>query len=188
MKKLFLLFLLMFSVTVSSFSQNGVEEKIVVKTSDLTPDQIVKIKTQQKVDELQSKIQTYGKWAGVGGEVGTAVREGLNAVVDVSEKFGNTKVGTFTMYLIAWKVVGVDITRIILGLLFVTIATFFILKALKSLTTRKISIKGAWYQFWVTKEYQIVEPDDFEGIQAMKFLYILLIAGAFGITYAIMFA
>ena len=56
----------------------------------------------------------------------------LNAVVDVSEKFGNTKVGTFTMYLIAWKVVGVDITRIILGLLFVTIATIFILKALKS--------------------------------------------------------
>ena len=187
MKKLFLLFLLMFSVTVSSFSQTK-DEQIVFKTSDLTADQLVKIKTQQKVDELQSKIQTYGKWAGVGGEVGTAVREGLNAVVDVSEKFGNTKVGTFTMYLIAWKVVGVDITRIILGLLFVTIATIFILKALKSLTTRKVSIKGAWYQFWVTKEYQIVEPDDFEGIQAMKFLYVLLIAGAFGITYAIMFA
>ena len=187
MKKLFLLFLLMFSVTVSSFSQTK-DEQIVFKTSDLTADQLVKIKTQQKVDELQSKIQTYGKWAGVGGEVGTAVREGLNAVVDVSEKFGNTKVGTFTMYLIAWKVVGVDITRIILGLLFVTIATIFILKALKSLTTRKVSINGAWYQFWVTKEYQIVEPDDFEGIQAMKFLYVLLIAGAFGITYAIMFA
>ena len=129
MKKLFLLFLLMFSVTVSSFSQTK-DEQIVFKTSDLTADQLVKIKTQQKVDELQSKIQTYGKWAGVGGEVGTAVREGLNAVVDVSEKFGNTKVGTFTMYLIAWKVVGVDITRIILGLLFVTIATIFILKPL----------------------------------------------------------
>lgn len=187
MKKLFLLFLLMFSVTVSSFSQTK-DEQIIVKTSDLTADQLVKIKTQQKVDELQSKIQTYGKWAGVGSEVGTAVREGLNAVVDVSEKFGNTKVGTFTMYLIAWKVVGVDVVRIILGLLFVTIATFFILKALNSLSTRKLSTKGDWYQFWVAKEYQVVEPEDFDGIQGMKFLYVVLIAAAFGLTYAIMFA
>ena len=77
-------------------------EKITVKTSDLTVDQLAKIKAQAEVESLQKKLETYGKWVGVGGEIGNAVKESLNAVVDVSDKFGKTDVGKFTMLMVAW--------------------------------------------------------------------------------------
>ena len=56
----------------------------------LTADQLAKYQSDLRVAELEKKLQTYGNWVGVGGEIGIAVREGLGAVVDVSEKFGKT--------------------------------------------------------------------------------------------------
>ncbi len=56
------------------------------------------------------------KWIGMGKEIGIATREGLNAVVDTSEKFGATRVGNFVMFLIAWKVMARELLGVVLGI------------------------------------------------------------------------
>lgn len=56
------------------------------------------------------------KWLDIGREIGIATREGLDAVVDDANKFGSTKVGTFVMVMIAWKIVGHDILGVLLGI------------------------------------------------------------------------
>lgn len=63
-----------------------------------------------------SAPQQVSQWVGVGKEVGTAVREGLDAVVDKAEKFGTTKVGTFVMVMIAWKIMAREVLGVVLGI------------------------------------------------------------------------
>jgi len=163
------------------------DETITVKKSDLTTDQLVKINTEAATKLLQTKLERYGNWVGVGGEIGTAIKEGLNAVVDVADKFGNTRVGTFTMILVAWKVVGKDLVRIIIGFLFMIIVTVFIFRNYRNMNKRRICTKGRGWKFWLPKEYTIVEPRFYEGIELVKFIHIIALVGSFGITYAIMF-
>ena len=173
---------------LSAFSQTQQKQTVVVNTEDLTVDQLAKIKADQELDAMMKKMETYGSWVGVGKEIGITIREGLTAVVDVAEKFGKTEVGKFTMVLIAWKVAGKDVVRIFLGLIFMVLISVLLFKSFKSYTTRRFCIKSPGWKFWGKKEYEIVTPTEFEGIQAVKILHLLLYAGAFGITYAIMFA
>ena len=193
MKKIFILSLII-AVLIAACCPNvnaqnsTTPEKITVNTSDLTVDQLAKIKTEETAVELQKKLDTYGKWVGVGGEVGTAVKEGLNAVVDVADKFGKTDVGKFTMFMIAWKVVGKDFMRVIIGLIFMVIVTFLIFRSHRNLNTRRIVVKSNGWKFWLSKEYKIIEPEDFEGIVFIRILHIFFFAGAIGLTYAIMFS
>jgi hypothetical protein len=58
------------------------------------------------------------QWIGIGREIGTAINEGLGAVVDKAEKFGTTKVGTFVMFMVAWKIIGRDVLGVVLGVPF----------------------------------------------------------------------
>ena len=64
----------------------------------------------------QASQPAASQWIGVGREIGVATREGLNAVVDTAEKFGSTKVGTFVMVMIAWKIMAKDVLGIVLGI------------------------------------------------------------------------
>ena len=146
MKKILSVFtILMLSVvafTPKTYSQVQ-DQKITVRQSDLTPDQLAKIKLQEANDELQKKVDTYGKWIGVGGEIGTAVKDGLNAVVDVADKFGSTNVGKFTMTMIAWKVIGKDIVKIILGLIFFITYTWVLIYSYKrTCTARRVLLSN----------------------------------------------
>lgn len=158
----------------------------------LTADQMAKYQSDLKVAELEKKLQTYGNWVGVGGEIGTAVKEGLSAVVDVSEQFGKTDVGKFTMLMIAWKVMGKDIIKIFIGLIFLFIALFTAYKSMRKTIfgfNRKVKSNGLL--FWKPNEYQWVSGtfSDYssEGIGFMWFLHVVFILGSIGITYAIMF-
>ena len=164
-------------------------EKITVKTSDLTVDQLAKIKAQAELETLQQKLETYGSWVGVGGEIGNAVKESLNAVVDVSDKFGKTDVGKFTMVMVAWKIIGRDLLRIFFGIVFATIYTIFMFRYYKKgFTTYRIAIKDNGWKFWLPKEYTIVKPQDYEGYEFVKWLNIVMLIGGYAITYAIMLA
>ncbi len=69
--------------------------------------------THAKTDSITNNISS---WAGVGKEIGIATKEGLNAVVDVSEKFGTTNVGHFVMFMVAYKIIGHQILGIVLGI------------------------------------------------------------------------
>lgn len=61
-------------------------------------------------------VQKVSEWAGVGKEIGIATKEALMGVVDVSEKFGSTKIGTFVMVMVAWKIMAKDLIAIVFGI------------------------------------------------------------------------
>ncbi len=164
------------------------EKKVVVNASDLTPSQLAKIESDIKIVELEKKLQTYGNWVGVGEEIGSAVKESLNSVVDVADKFGKTNVGKFTLVMVAWKIIGKDAVRIFLGLLFFVLMTWIFVKIYKNTySIRRVLVKNPGL-FKYPKEYQVIEPKRWEGYEAVKILMIFLYAGAIGLTYAIMFA
>lgn len=165
------------------------EETYTLPKSQLTTEQIKAFEQA----ELQNKLEHYGNWVGVGGEIGTAINEGLNSVVDVADKFGNTDVGKFTMYLIAWKVVGKDIIRILLGLVFALVLTIFMFKsARKSFSPHKIMIENPGFLKY-PKKYEVVnkmnenEGNYWEYAIWYKVLYAVILMIGYGITYAIMF-
>ena len=158
----------------------------------MTPEQLVEFQKDVEIAQLEKKLETYGNWVGVGGEVGSAIEEGLSAVVGVADQFGSTDVGKFTMILIAWKVIGKDTVRILLGLLFFALITWLFLKVYKGYyRPKKVATKKVPFlkRFVESVEYQIIEPDkDWEGVNAIPIVMLILYAGAVGITYAIMFA
>jgi hypothetical protein len=167
-------------------------EKVGDPTSYMTAEQLAKYQGDIRIAELEKKLEVYGNWVGVGGEVGNAVREGLTAVVDVADQFGSTDVGKFTMVLVAWKVIGKDVVRIALGLIFFTLVTLLFLKVYRGyFKPRKIPVKRVAFfkRFVESVEYKIIEPDkDWEGRNAIPIVMLVLYAGMVGITYAIMFA
>ena len=179
---LFMILALVFIVKMTE-AQTAPTETVTINKSDLTPAQIAKI----TAEEQMAKIETYGKWVGVGNEIGVAIKEGLTAVVDVSERFSNTKVGEFTMYLIAWKVIGKDLVRIVLGILFIIFITVIIFKSLRRMYPRRIALKTNGWKFWLPREYQLIKPETYDGYEFVKVLHIIMLAAAFGLTYAIMF-
>lgn len=189
MKKFYFVLFLLIGFVTMSYSQTPAPppEKITVNVSDLTSDQLMKIKLTNEAEALKTNIQNYGSWVGVGKEVGTAVKEGLLAVVDVSDKFGNTKIGTFTMYMVAWKVIGKDLVRIFLGIFSCLVISYILMKGLRRMYTYRIRVTGSWLLFWQPTEYKIINPPTYEGVELVKLIYVALMAANFGITYAIMF-
>jgi hypothetical protein len=94
-----------------------------------SPSLKVEIEKQMKVNEITNKMETYGKWAGMGKEIGIAAKEGLTAVKDVAIDLSNSNLGKTVMFLIVWKVAGIDFVRITLSVLLAIIGTFLISKS-----------------------------------------------------------
>ena len=192
MKKIFALFTVM-TLTLAFSASNAQttttpDNRVVVDKSILTPDQIAKVQAQQVTNQVVEQVSTYSKIAGIGKEVGIAVKEGLLAVVDVADKFGGTNVGKFTMTMIAWKIIGKDIFRIVIGLVFLVIYIIFISRYYKdNFTVHKVAVNDNGWRFWLPKEWKLVEPKQYEGYEFVKWLTILMVVGGFGVTYAIMF-
>lgn len=161
-------------------------------TTYMTAEQLAKYTGDMKIADLEKKLETYGNWVGVGGEVGNAIEEGLTAVVDVADKFTGTDVGKFTMVLVAWKVIGKDLVRILLGLIFLAIITLLFFRVYRNTYVPKRKLVEKTPQGWfkrAKKKYEIIIPnDDWEGYNGVKIVILFLYAGAVGISYAIMFA
>lgn len=84
-------------------------EMVTIPKSTLTKEQVVA--TEQAA--LQSRINTYGKWVGLGKEVGEAVNGSLTAVTEQTAKFADTKIGKIMTVVVVWKVIGRDVTGIV---------------------------------------------------------------------------
>jgi len=187
-----LLLLALTSVTAQTDYTTS-DERIVVNKSDLTPDQIAKLKAEAQLELMEKKLETYGNWVGVGGEIGQAIDEGLNSVVNVAEKFGKTEVGKFTLVLIAWKVVGQDVVRILLGLIFIGMFTWLLIYSFRrTCIDRRVLIKNenpGFMTYPKLKEYKIVEPlfGDGEGLGIIRIVHLIFFLIGIWITYAIMF-
>jgi hypothetical protein len=199
MKKILGLMIMLLVVAIApSYSQanlNGSNEKVVIDKADLTPAQIASYEAQAQIEKanaeiakLERKLETYGKWVGVGGEIGQAVKDGLTSVVDVADKFGSTNVGRFTMIMIAWKVMGKEVVQIILGLLFFfTFLITLILIFRRIVLPRRIKIENPGF-FKYPKTYKIVTTElDSEGVTIVTVVFVIAFLLSIWITYAIMF-
>lgn len=96
-----------------AFAQDGTPQPappktFVVSADQLTPGQIAALEAEQQI----KTIEVVGKYAGVGKEIGEGVSGALGALNDEAQKFGDTKVGHFTMAMIAWKIMGDDIVAV----------------------------------------------------------------------------
>lgn len=90
---------------------------VSVPRSALTPQQLANVEAQG----IKEKAEAYGAWVGVGKEVGEAVNSSLSAISDNAAKFADTKVGKFSMFIVAWKVLGNDILGVFYALIIVFI-------------------------------------------------------------------
>ena len=108
--RLFVLTMLVLALTLSAFAQGQQADgdKLVY-----VPQKYV---SAEGLTHQASPTSSVANVLGWGKEIGTAMNEGLAAVVDQAERFGTTKVGNFVMVMIAWKVIGKDMVGIILGI------------------------------------------------------------------------
>lgn len=98
-----------FLLVLSCGAQQMGDELVTVPKRYVSADGIAKAQQQSSVDAI-------GNWAGVGREIGIAVREGLNGVVDLSERFGKAEVGRFVLFMVAWKILGHELLAVVLGI------------------------------------------------------------------------
>lgn len=98
------------------------------------------------------------QYIGIGKEVGEAVKNGLESVVDVSNKFANTPVGQFTMFIIAWKILGKELLHLVIG-----IPVYIVLLSLWVHFARRLFF-GRWIKRYVDgkKQHVFDPPFDFE--------------------------
>lgn len=100
--------------SASAVPQDTPQDTVTIPKSELTDQQ----KTELEQKDLQDKIDRYGKWVGVGHEIGVAVNEGLTAVTTNANTFAQTPVGKWTMFVIIFKVIGEKIIGYFVGLVF----------------------------------------------------------------------
>lgn len=105
-------FMLMALFAVTAGAQN--DTMVSVPISKLTVQQKAELSSQA----LSDKVAGVGKYAGVGKEIGEAVNSGLQAVTANASAFADTRVGKFTMFVIAWKVMGNDLSRVFFAIMF----------------------------------------------------------------------
>ena len=91
------------------------EQEIVVKKKDVPPEILKRIETEKQVESVKERVATYGKWVGLGKELGTAVNESLSALTAQADNFSKTGVGKFTMFIVAYKVLGRDFIGVAIG-------------------------------------------------------------------------
>jgi hypothetical protein len=101
---------LMLIVSIPVKAQN---DNVTVPRSMLSKDQLEQLSAKQ----IQDKVENYGKWVGIGHELGTAINESLSAVTTQANNFAQTPVGRLTAFLVVWKVIGHDGMGFIIGIL-----------------------------------------------------------------------
>jgi hypothetical protein len=198
MKKLLGLFMIFAITAIAMPLQAQTAQQVTVDYSDLTPTQQAqynadKLITEQKAQlaVAEKKIEQFGDWVGVGGEVGKAIEEGLSAVVNVADEFTGTDVGKFTMILVAWKVMGKDVVKILLGMFFFGVMTLLVIRIYRnSVQSRRKLVLKTPQGFWKrsVKKYEIVDSklDGEEKLWLSIVLSAVFLLGIW-ITYAIMF-
>jgi hypothetical protein len=106
------LIIVLLAFTFATSAAYAQDETVTIKKSELTPQQQKQVESEQLTDRLKK----YGFAAGIGHEIGTAVNESLQAVTQNAAAFADTKVGKVTMAVVVWKVVGKEITGLLLGI------------------------------------------------------------------------
>lgn len=105
-----MMFLFLLAIPFALFAN---EEMVMVKKSDLPINLQQKIAIQQTAANVQQGVQAAKDVTqaarGIGDEIGTAVDKSLGAITKHTAELGETKVGKFTMFMVAWKVMYKDV-------------------------------------------------------------------------------
>jgi len=193
MKGFRILFLLIGIISLLGINTNMGAQTVTVDLDNLPPEVKEQVNAQIIDDAVTKKFETYGKWAGMGKEIGIATREGLSAVKDVTLEVAETDLGKTVIWLIIWKVAGIDFIRILIGLMILIFVTIIVAKSyFQSFSTRQIVEKSGFF-LWKTKKYEIVDPERNWGNSssnraAAQFFHAVIWLGTVGIAFAIAFA
>lgn len=145
-------------VYFSGLSQAQDTSKILISKKDLTQEQIQRYESNKTVENIS-------QWVGLGKEIGVAMNEGLNALTTNAVNFSETELGRFTMFIIAWKVLGKDAMRIFIALpAWLLIMGLFVWSYRRSCFPNKIlksktdagTIWGIFPRYNI--EYETIEP------------------------------
>lgn len=154
----------------------------VVSASQLTPGQIAEL----EAGETLSTVETVGKYAGVGKEIGEGVSGALGALNEEAQKFGDTQVGHFTMAMIAWKIMGDDIVAVshdmvgyVVGIPFFFLASLALLWSYRRRCLPHTVLVKRGAGIFAEREYQTMEPSDAGGWNSAEW------AIAHGVTFMI---
>lgn len=117
MKKTFLGLLIGLVLPVTTYSQDS-----LTVTLPFTPEQVETLKELQKLglSVQMPDSATQSKYSGLGKEIGLAVGSSLSAVNKEVAAFGDSRVGQWTMVIVAWKILGEDVvgfTQAVFGVL-----------------------------------------------------------------------
>ncbi len=151
-------------------AQNQQPDTIIVRKSDLPPEVLKNLESQKELAQMAQKIETYGKWVGLGKEVGVAVNDSLAALTDQSERFGKTNVGKFTMFIVAYKVLGKDAVGVVIGVpLLVVFLVIWVWSYRRTCIQRTILVKS-------TKDDKVYERINEDGSARAGYAFVHLVA------------
>jgi len=161
MKKLILLIAALF-MSASLFSQTSEVTLTSEDIAKLSPELKAQISQIQFEKDISGKLETAGKWVGLGREIGTAMNESLTAITTTASNFAETHLGKFTMVLVAWKVIGTDFLQLCIGLLWIVIVLVVSFFMYRNNTDRRVLMNKRWIpeakQFEL--KYEIKSGDD----------------------------
>lgn len=139
------------------------EKTVSIPESQLTEQQ----KQALKIQQIDTTVEKAHGWVGLGKELGQAFDSALGSLTARSNEFAQTKVGKFTMFIVAWKVMGEQAgqvltaaVHVLLGLIEMAIfVPFFIWSYRRSCMTRRV-VTSQEGPFWNRKKtWQVVEYD-----------------------------
>ncbi len=138
-----------FFVVISAFAQNNLgvsvanaeNDTILVNKKDLPTGLVKELESKKQLEVMKNKIETYGKWVGMGKEVGIAINDSLSALTKQADDFSKTGVGKFTMFLVAYKVLGKEVMSAIIGIFLLFIWLFLYIWYIKKNTMTRSFLK-----------------------------------------------
>lgn len=181
--------LLIFTLLTSSWllCQDPAPKKMV----SIPEDQLTE---QQKTDlKLQQADQTLEKahgWVGIGKELGQAFDQALSSLTTRSNEFAQTPVGKFTMFIVAWKVMGDQAAQFLNALVhfagaiveMVVFLPLIIWSYRRNCLPRRVLV-GFEGPFWNKKKtWQVIDPkvqgdrNSMEGVDTAKWTHLVMLA------------
>ena len=167
------------------FAQDQSKKMVSVPEDQLTEQQ----KAALKLNQIDQTVEKAHGWVGVGKEIGQAIDSSLAAITTRSNEFADTKVGKFTMFLVAWKVMGEQAGAVLNAIVhflygFVELAFFFpiILWSYRRNCLPRRIVTAVEGPFWSRKKtYTILQPEldsqgrpDAERLDAAKWTHFAL--------------
>ena len=182
-----LLLALMF-LALPVFAQQQ-EEQVSIPKSMLTKDQLDAIAQQN----LKDKVERYGKWVGIGHEVGQAVNESLSAITTQANNFAQTPVGKWTIVVVIYKVIGQQLTGLIIGvgtlLIGLPLWIWSYRKYLphRIVTERTYDTSNKWSRRVTSEKYQVVMNQDNDAANWYRGFHFVFLILLFGLSMWVIF-